>query len=162
MRQRRLPADRLRDHVRDERGVRPQLLVLLLETVHRVDRTREGVARGVVTADEEDDAVTENLGQRKPLRLRAVRHQRHEVHRRLSGTTFLVQLGDRPEELLTRSVDLCLRLDDLAGARGDRHDVRPEGQLAATLLRVVEQRRERHRGELDRHLVDPVKLFTDR
>ncbi len=59
VRDRRLPTDDLRHHVRDQPRVVAQLLVLVGELVQRQHAAGDGIARGVVAADDEQQNVAE-------------------------------------------------------------------------------------------------------
>ncbi len=157
MGERRLPADNLRHHVRDQRRVRLQLAVLLGELVERVETAGDGVTRRVVAADDEEDQVSEIL---------------HLVH--VPGRLAMRQHGDEIVARLARIHPLVPETDEIIGAfekfraaRFFRFDdngilgrgghIRPASELAAFLEGEVEKRGEHLRREFDRDAVHPVE-----
>ena len=146
-------------------GMRAQLLVLVRVLVQREDAARDRVARRVVAADDQQDQRAEVFHRRQVRGSRrafasAVTKSSRSVGGRSSRC--FQSAGEHLEALHQRCPALLLGHAGgahLLRARG-RH-VRPERELAALLVRKVEERREHPRRQLDRDAVDPVEGLAD-
>ena len=160
--ERRLPADDLRDHVRDQARIRLQLgvLVRILSTAQEAAGDR--VARRVVAADDQQDQIAEILHAIHVARRFAVREHRDQIAADFWRIhAFVPQAHEIVDALDQFGAALVLGFDD-AGILGGGRDVGPAGELAAILPGKVEQRRQHLGRQFDRDAVDPVELFAAR
>ena len=166
--QRRLPTDDLVDQLRDEPMVGPEAIELLRELVERQHAARHRIAGGVVATDDKQDEVAEKLHRPIDQVLGVLRHlhQRDQVVARLLACSAAGRLvvPQRTEALRHVGDALVHRVHvgRSAGAgRTGSGQVCPVHQLAALLVREVEQGGEHPRGQLDADLVDPVEGLVD-
>ena len=165
MRERRLPADRLRHHVRDDVVVLPQLLILIGILVQREDGAADRVARGVVAAHDEQDQVSQIFHAIHVARRRPMRQQRDQIVLRRRVHALVPQVHEILDAFIKFCAAFLLRIllaGEEAGVLARGRHIGPARQLAAVFPRKIEQGRERHRRQLDGHLVHPVELFVQR
>ncbi len=161
MRERRLPANDLRHHVRDQIRIGAQLLVLARVLIKREHAARDRIARRVVAADDEQNDVPQILVRRHIPRRIAVRHHRDEVAARRLVHTLVPEPREILQALQQLGLPLVFRFDQRPLHRQRRRDVRPVGEFAPFLEREIEQRRQHLRRQFDRHAIDPVERLAN-
>ena len=122
----------------------------------------DGVARGVVAADDEQDEVAEELARRHVPRRLGVRHHGDQVRPRLGVHPLVPEVREVGEALGELLFALLLVLDQAARHREGGRAVRPVGELAAVLEGEVEQRRQHLHRQLDGDAVHPIEGLAAR
>ena len=154
--QRRLPANDLRDHVGDQAMVAAQLFVFVGMAVEGQHAAGDGVAGGVVAADDQQHQVAEELHGRHVAGVLTVGQHGDQV----MGRGFVDPLVPQPREVLKALVQFVSTLGkglDDAAFRAGRGHVRPIGELAPLLKGKVKQGGQHLGGQFDGHQIHPVE-----
>ena len=161
MRQRRLPANGLLDHIRDQARLgaqRGQLLGMLIEAQHA---GAHGAAGGVVAADNQQQQIAQILHRVHVPGRFAV----HEAGDEIRGRGLFSPLVPQVHKIFEAAEHLLLPFlvggHHALGAGQRGGHVRPPGQLAPLCEGEVEQGGEHACGQLDGDLLDPVEGLAD-
>ena len=157
VRQRRLPADRLGHHARNEFLPVAQLVEFVGVLVQGQHARRHRVARRVVAADDQQQDVAVEFRALHAARAVGMREHGNQVGLRRLLQALLQQPREIGKARLQRLAARSVRFE-----RRDDRNIGPLRQQAAVLVGKAEQRRQHLGREIDRDLRHPVEFRAHR